>query len=44
MFKGILSTIYIETKKGVNLNKINNIYKKTFKGKQFVKKKSKFFN
>ena len=39
MFKGILSTIYIETKKGVNLNKINNIYKKTFKKKQFVKVK-----
>ena len=39
MFKGILSTIYIETKKGVNLNKINNIYKKTFRGKQFVKVK-----
>ena len=39
MFKGILSTIYIETKKGVNLNKINNIYKKTFKSKQFVKVK-----
>ena len=37
MFKGILSTIYIETKKSVNLKKINNIYKKTFKGKQFVK-------
>ena len=37
MFKGILSTIYIETKKGVNLNKINSIYKKTFKRKQFVK-------
>ena len=37
MFKGILSTIYIETKRSVNLNKINNIYKKTFRGKQFVK-------
>ena len=37
MFKGILSTIYIETKRSMNLNKINNIYKKTFKGKQFVK-------
>ena len=37
MFKGILSTIYIETKRSVNLNKINNIYKITFRGKQFVK-------
>ncbi len=39
MFKGILSTIYIETKKGMSLEKLNKILKSTFAKKQFVKVK-----
>ena len=36
MFKGILSTIYIETKKNFSLNDINDVLKKTFKKSKFV--------
>ena len=39
MFRGILSTIYIETTKGVSLNKLNSTLKSTFSKKQFVKLK-----
>ena len=39
MFRGILSTIYIETNNGVSLNKLNNALKSTFSKKQFVKLK-----
>ncbi len=39
MFKGILSTIYIESKKGVSFNKLNSAFKTSFKKKQFVKVK-----
>ncbi len=37
MFKGILSTIYIETKNGISIKKLHNTLKKTFEKKQFVK-------
>ena len=37
MFKGILSTIYIETKNKYNLHDINNEIVKTFKNKRFVR-------
>ena len=37
MFRGILSTIYLETKNGITLNKLNNILKSTFKKKKFIK-------
>ena len=37
MFKGILSTIYIETKNGVSVKKLNKVLKNTFAKKQFVK-------
>ena len=37
MFKGILSTIYIEAKNEFSLKKLNNILKSTFAKKQFVK-------
>ncbi len=37
MFKGILSTIYIETKNKYNLHDINNEIIKTFKNKKFVR-------
>ena len=37
MFKGILSTIYLETKNEVSLKKLNNVLKSTFAKKQFVK-------
>ena len=37
MFKGILSTIYLEAKNGVSLKKLNTVLKNTFKKKQFVK-------
>ncbi len=36
MFRGILSTIYIETKKGYKLKDINKEIKKTFLNKKFV--------
>ena len=36
MFRGILSTIYIETKKGYKLNDINKEIKKTFVNKKFI--------
>ena len=37
MFRGILSTIYIETNKNVNFKKINNELKKKYKKKRFIK-------
>ncbi len=37
MFRGILSTIYVETKNDVTLNKINNFFKSNFKNKKFIK-------
>ncbi len=37
MFRGILSTIYIELKKGVKIQKIENILKKFHKNNNFVK-------
>ena len=37
MFKGILSTIYIDIKSGFSANKIHNILKKFYKNKKFVK-------
>ncbi len=37
MFKGILSTIYIEVKKGVSLKQLYKLFKKNFSNKQFVK-------
>jgi len=37
MFRGILTTIYIETKKGVNIKKIHKNLKKFYKNKQFIK-------
>ncbi len=39
MFKGILSTIYIEAKNGVSLKKINKLLKMTYAKKQFIKVK-----
>ncbi len=39
MFKGILSTIYIETKHGVSIKKLNHTLKKTFQKKHFIKVK-----
>ncbi len=39
MFKGILSTIYFETKNGVSIKKLNNLLKSAFAKKQFVKVK-----
>jgi len=39
MFKGILTTIYLETKNGVSQKKLNNLLKSTFAKKQFVKVK-----
>tara|TARA_Y100000741_G_C18238811_1_gene552776 strand:- start:713 stop:1744 length:1032 start_codon:yes stop_codon:yes gene_type:complete len=37
MFKGILSTIYVDLKKGVNKNKVNSELKNFFKNEKFVK-------
>ena len=37
MFKGILSTIYVESKKGISLTKLNNVIKSNFNRKKFVK-------
>ena len=37
MFRGILSTIYIETKKGVTINKIYSKLRSVYKNKNFVK-------
>ena len=37
MFRGILSTIYIETKKGVKINKIYSKLRSVYKNKNFVK-------
>ena len=37
MFRGILSTIYIETKKGVTINKIYSKLTSVYKNKNFVK-------
>ena len=37
MFKGILSTIYFESRNGNSLKAINNVLKKTFAKKKFVK-------
>ncbi len=39
MFKGILSTIYFETRNGITIIKLNNLLKSTFAKKQFVKVK-----
>ncbi len=39
MFRGILSTIYVEANKGVSLDKLNNTLKRAFSKKQFVKLK-----
>tara|TARA_B100001996_G_C18586109_1_gene564243 strand:+ start:40 stop:1062 length:1023 start_codon:yes stop_codon:yes gene_type:complete len=39
MFRGILSTIYIETKDKVSINKIQNELKKKYSNKSFVKVK-----
>jgi len=40
MFRGILSTIYLDTKPGISLKKIQNILKKFHKKNKFVKIKS----
>ena len=37
MFRGILTTIYIETKKGVNIKKNHKNLKKFYKNKKFIK-------
>ena len=37
MFRGILSTIYIDLKKGSTINKINNELNKYYKKHKFVK-------
>ena len=37
MFRGILSTRYIDLKRGFSIKKIHNILKKFHKGKRFVK-------
>ena len=37
MFRGILSTIYVDLKKGTNKNKIYSILKKYFKNEKFIK-------
>ena len=37
MFRGILSTIYIDLKKGVTKNKVNFELKKYYKNERFVK-------
>ena len=37
MFRGILSTIYVDLKKSVTKNKINAVLKKYFKKEKFVK-------
>ena len=37
MFRGILSTIYIDLKKGVNQNKIISLLKKVYKNHPFIK-------
>ena len=40
MFRGILSTIYLDLKPGTTLNKVQNILKKFHKKNKFVKVKS----
>ena len=37
MFRGILSTIYIDLNKNINQNKIINVLKRFYKGKTFIK-------
>ncbi len=37
MFRGILSTIYVDIKKGIKINKVNYELKKFFKNENFVK-------
>ena len=37
MFRGILSTIYLDLKPGITLNKVQNILKKFHKKNKFVK-------
>ena len=37
MFRGILSSIYLETNKGININKIYNELKKVHKKNYFIK-------
>jgi len=36
MFRGILSTIYLDLKKGVSLNAVNKLLNKTYKNENFV--------
>ena len=46
MFRGILSTIYIDTKKNISIDKLLNELKKKYKNKKFVKilKKNKLIS
>ena len=37
MFRGILSTIYIDLKKNISMNKIQKTLKKFYKKKEFIK-------
>ena len=37
MFRGILSTIYLDLKNGVSINKIQNILKQFHKNNRFIK-------
>ncbi len=37
MFRGILSTIYIDLKKNINQNKVINVLRQFYKGKTFIK-------
>ena len=37
MFKGILSTIYVDVKKGISLGKIQNVLNKYYENHKFVK-------
>ena len=36
MFRGILSTIYVDLKKGITKHKINSVLKNYYKNKKFV--------
>ena len=37
MFRGILSTIYVDLKKGININKIINVLNVQYKNQKFIK-------
>ena len=37
MFRGILSTIYVDLKKGININKIINVLNVQYKNHKFIK-------